>query len=137
MKTKLLIVLILLASCAPQKRFNRLVTKYPHLLTTDTVTITDTIRVYVPEVSIDTIIEEHQLFDTVYLEKEQLKVKVWMTKDRKVYIQGKCDTVYIDKIITRKIPVKYYEKTPLYKKLIDIILVILVTLSIAYFIFRK
>ena len=72
----------------------------------------------VPEVHVDTFVKVKALLDTVYLEKEQLKVKVWMKGDN-VYIQGKCDTVYVDKIIERKIPVKYYEKTPWWKKLLN------------------
>jgi hypothetical protein len=88
------------------------------LLTVDSVTIHDTIRVVVPEVHVDTFVKVKALLDTVYLEKEQLKVKVWMKGDN-VYIQGKCDTVYVDKIIERKIPVKYYEKTPWWKRLLN------------------
>lgn len=126
----------LIIACTPQKRFNRLIKKHPYLLTTDTVVIHDTIRIVVPEVNVDTVVEENTLFDTVYLQKEQLKVKVWMTKDRKVYIQGKCDTVYIDKIIERRVPVKYYEKTPWYKTLLNNILGILLILLLIYITYR-
>jgi hypothetical protein len=91
-------------------RFSRLVTKHPELLTTDSVVVRDTIRVVVPEVKVDTVVKVNDLFDTVFIEKEQLKVKVWMKGDQ-VFIEGKCDTVYVDKIIERKIPVRYYEKT--------------------------
>lgn len=72
--------------------------------------VRDTIRVVVPEVKVDTVVKVNDLFDTVFIEKEQLKVKVWMKGDQ-VFIEGKCDTVYVDKIIERKIPVRYYEKT--------------------------
>jgi hypothetical protein len=129
-------ILFLLLSCTPQKRFNRLITKHPYLLTIDTVVIHDTIHIVVPEVDVDTVVEEKTLFDTVYLQKEQLKVKVWMTKDRKVYIQGKCDTVYIDKIIERRVPVKYYEKTPWYKTLLNNVLGILLILLLIYITYR-
>lgn len=97
-------------ACSPQKRFTRLVTKHPELLTTDSVVVRDTIRVVVPEVKVDTVVKVNDLLDTVFIEKEQLKVKVWMKGDQ-VFIEGKCDTVYVDKIIERKIPVRYYEKT--------------------------
>ena len=129
-------ILFLLLSCTPQKRFNRLITKHPYLLTTDTVVIHDTIRIVVPEVDVDTVVEEKTLFDTVYLQKDQLKVKVWMTKDRKVYIQGKCDTVYVTKIVDRKIPVKYYDKTPWYKKLLNNVIGILLILLLIYIVYR-
>lgn len=97
-------------ACSPQTRFTRLVTKHPELLTTDSVTIHDTVRVIVPEVKVDTVVKVNKLLDTVFIEKDQLKVKVWMKGDD-VFIEGKCDTVYVDKIIERKIPIKYYEKS--------------------------
>jgi hypothetical protein len=105
----LLPFLILLASCSPQKRFAHLIEKYPYLLTTDSVTVHDTIRVVVPEVKVDTVVKVSSLLDTIYLQKDQLTVKVWMKGDD-VFIEGKCDTVYIDKIIERRIPVRYYQK---------------------------
>jgi hypothetical protein len=94
-----------------------LVKNHPWLLTTDTLiikdTIRDTIRITIPEVRVDTVVKVDQLFDTVTITKDRLKVKVWRVND-KVYINGKCDTVFIEKpyekIIERKIPVKYYEK---------------------------
>jgi hypothetical protein len=98
-----------ITSCSPVKRFNRLIERNPELITSDTVTLVDTIRVIVPEVKVDTVVSVQSLLDTIYLEQEQLKVKVWMRGDQ-VFIQGKCDTVYVDKIIERKIPVKYYKK---------------------------
>jgi hypothetical protein len=98
-----------ITSCSPVKRFNRLIERNPELITSDTVTLLDTIRVIVPEVKVDTVVSVQSLLDTIYLEQEQLKVKVWMRGDQ-VFIQGKCDTVYVDKIIERKIPVKYYKK---------------------------
>jgi hypothetical protein len=129
-------IIFLLLACSPQRRFNHLITKYPYLLTADTITVHDTIRIVVPEVDVDTIVQEKALFDTVYLEKEQLKVKVWMTKDRKVYIQGKCDTVYVTKIVERKVPIKIYEKTPWYKKLLNNVIGILLILLLLYIAYR-
>jgi hypothetical protein len=129
-------ILFLLLACSPQRRFNHLITKYPYLLTADTITVHDTVRIIVPEVDVDTIVQEKALFDTVYLHKDQLKVKVWMTKDRKVYIQGKCDTVYVDKIIERRIPIKIYEKTPWYKTLLNNVLGILLILLLIYIAYR-
>lgn len=112
-------VISLLMSCTPQRRFTRLIEKHPHLLTTDTLYVHDTVEVIVPEVSVDTIVEMHELHDTVFLEKEQLKVKVYIDREKKVYIEGRCDTVTVKKVIEKKIPVKYYEKTPLWKKVMN------------------
>lgn len=129
-------LLVFLCSCSAQRRFERLIKNHPELLTTDSITVHDTIRVIVPEVKVDTVVDVQKLLDTVYLEQEQLKVKVWMDRYNKVYIQGQCDTVYIDKVITRKIPVKYYEKTPTWKKLFNKILITLFLLLILYAVYR-
>ena len=131
----LVIMLLLLTACSPTKRFNRLIEKHPELITTDSITIHDTVRVVVPEVKVDTVVKVNDLLDTIYIEKEQLKVKVWMKGDD-VFIEGKCDTVYIDKIIERRIPVRYYEKTPEWKMLVNKLLAILVIFAIVYFVYR-
>ena len=135
MKTAIIILSILLISCNPKDRFTRLITKHPELLTVDSVTIHDTVRVVVPEVKVDTVVKVNDLLDTIYIEKEQLKVKVWMKGDD-VFIEGKCDTVYIDKIIERRIPVRYYEKTPQWKMLLNNFLPILIIFAIVYFVYR-
>ena len=137
----LLILSLIIISCSPQRRFDRLIKKNPWLLTKDTLfikdTIRDTIRINIPEVRVDTVVEYIDLFDTIYLEKEQLKVKVWMDRYNKVYIQGKCDTVYIikpyEKIVERKIPIRYYEKTPWYKTLLNNVIGIFLSLLLVYF----
>lgn len=136
-------LLLLVISCTPQRRFNRLVKKYPYLLTADTLvvkdTVRDTIRITVPEVSVDTIVNAKDLYDTVTIEKDRVKIKVWRVKDR-VYINGKCDTIYIEKpierIVYRKIPIKYYEKNPLYKILLNSIMGILLILLVLYITYR-
>lgn len=137
----LLILSLIIISCSPQRRFDRLIKKNPWLLTKDTLfikdTIRDTIRINIPEVRVDTVVEYIDLFDTIYIEKEQLKVKVWMDRYNKVYIQGKCDTVYIikpyEKIVERKIPIRYYEKTSWYKILLNNIIGIFLSLLLVYF----
>jgi hypothetical protein len=130
-----ILIALLIASCSPKARFTRLIEKHPELITTDSITIHDTVRVVVPEVKVDTVVKVNDLLDTIYIEKEQLKVKVWMKGDD-VFIEGKCDTVYIDKIIERRIPVRYYEKTPAWKRLLNNLLPILVIFAIVYFVYR-
>jgi len=137
MRTLLLAtILILFASCSPRARFTHLVEKFPHLLTTDTITQIDTVKVEVPRVEIDTVVEFSELHDTVFLEKEQLKVKVYIDREKKVYIEGRCDTLTIEKIIERKIPIKYYERNPWYNRLLSIVLFILLTLLVVYITYR-
>jgi hypothetical protein len=133
---KYLIPLVfLIVACSPKDRFTRLIEKHPELLTVDSVTIHDTIRVVVPEVKVDTVVKVNDLLDTVFIEKDQLKVKVWMKGDQ-VFIEGKCDTVYVDKIIERKIPIKYYEKTTEWKRLLNNTLPFLIIFAIVYFVYR-
>lgn len=132
----LAVALLLLAySCAPIKRHARLVEKYPFVHTTDTILLVDTFKVIVPEVKLDTVFLLEQLRDTVTIEKDQLKIKVFTVKD-KIYISGKCDTVTIEKIITRKIPVKYYVE----KKKIEVLpwlIVAGIILFTLYSLFRR
>ena len=121
----LLPLLIVITACSPTKRFTRLITKYPYLITTDTVVIKDTITLYVPEVKTDTVVTIQQLTDTITLTKDRVTVKAWyVPKEKKVYIQGKCDPIYVTKIVERKVPVKYYEKYPWWKKLANNLLAI-------------
>lgn len=131
--------MLLLWACSPQKRFTRLVTKHPELLTTDTLIVKDTIRVIVPEVKVDTVVKVNDLLDTIFIEKEQLKVKVWMKGDD-VFIEGKCDTVYVDKIVERRIPVKYYkESTSVFEKIKGTVIGVSITvflLLLVYFIYK-
>jgi hypothetical protein len=132
-----LLIILLLASCSPIKRFTRLIEKYPYLITTDTVLIKDTITLYVPEVTTDTVVTIQQLIDTVTLTKDRVTVKTWyVPKEKKVYIQGKCDPIYITKIVERKVPVKYYEKYPWWKKLLNNLLAIFIIFALLYALHR-
>lgn len=108
----LLILILLITSCSPIKRHARLVKKYPFVHKTDTVILKDTIRLNYPVVEKDTIIKLDSflvnLKDTITITKDNLIVKLTQIHDS-IYIDAKCDTIFIDKIIERKIPVKYFE----------------------------
>jgi hypothetical protein len=133
----LLPLLIVITACSPTKRFTRLITKYPYLITTDTVVIKDTITLYVPEVKTDTVVTIQQLTDTITLTKDRVTVKAWyVPKEKKVYIQGKCDPIYVTKIVERKVPVKYYEKYPWWKKLANNLLAIFIIFALLYALHR-
>ena len=142
MKSLLYISLILLVvSCSPKMRFTRLVEKFPHLLTSDTITVHDTVRVEVPKVVHDTIINEHFFHeitrDTLVLQKERLTVKIFHdTIKKNVFIKGECDTVTVEKIVERKIPIKYYEKTPTWRKILNQVLLWSLILILLYGIYR-
>ena len=132
-----IILLIVLSSCSPFKRFTRLIEKYPYLLTQDTLIIHDTINLYIPEVHTDTVVTLRELVDTITLTKDRVTVKTWyVPKEKKVYVQGKCDPIYVTKIVERKVPVKYYEKYPWWKKLLNNALGFLIIFVLVYVIYK-
>lgn len=106
---KYLFLILILISCSPMKRHSRIVRKYPFVHTTDSVKLIDTIFIETDAVYYDTVVQDNLLFDTIILEKENLKVEVFRIKDS-VYINGKCDTIFVDKIVERNIPVRYYKE---------------------------
>lgn len=119
--------------CSPIRRHQKLVEKYPFVHTQDTVTVRDTIRLTVPEVRLDTVVHFDQLWDTVYLEKERLKIRMYRVLDS-IYVQGECDTIKIEKVIERKIPIRYYKTESSWLKYAILASILLFTL---YAIFRK
>ena len=97
----LLLLIILLSSCSPQRRLNRLLALHPELKTPDTLVLRDTIPI--PQIQTDTILRISTLHDTVTLHKDHLQVKIHRLRDT-IYIQSKTlpDTIFIN----RRIPVQ-------------------------------
>ena len=95
-----LLLLLLLSSCSPQYRLNRLLALHPELKTPDTIFIKDS--VIVPQVQVDTLFDFKTIRDTVIIQKDRLQIKLRKIHDT-LFLTGKCkgDTVYIN----RKIPV--------------------------------
>ena len=136
-----LLLLLTLISCSPKARFTRLVEKHPYLLTIDSVEVVDTVRLTVEKVEHDTVFSQHFWTeirkDTLVIEKERLRIEIYHdTIHDSVYISGKCDTITVEKIIERKIPVKYYEKTPKWKQLINKGIYLSLILLILYGMYR-
>ena len=136
-----LLLLLTITSCSPKMRFTKLIEKYPYLLTSDTIIIHDTVKVEVPRVVYDTIINEHFFTeitrDTLILQKERLTIKIFHdTISKNIYINGECDTITIEKVIIRKIPIKYYEKTPTWRKILNKVLLWGLVLILLYGIYR-
>lgn len=135
----ILIIILGLTSCSPVKRHARLIKRYPYLIKTDTIVKNDTIRLTIPEVRKDTVLQLDSflvnLKDTIVIEKENLIVKITQIHDS-IYVDAKCDTVFVDKIVVQKIPVKYYEtvkdfdfrKNGMYALYIFLILLLLIIL---------
>lgn len=109
MKNLIIITLsiLLLASCSPQRRLHRLVSKHPELSRTDTINIQDT--VIVPGVKVDTIFHSSLLKDTITITKEKLKIRLIEVNDT-IYLDAKVepDTVILTKeiLVDRIIHVK-------------------------------
>ena len=97
----LLLLLLLLSSCSPQYRLNRLIALHPELKTPDTIFIRDSL--IVPQVQVDTMFDFKTIRDTVVIQKDRLQIKLSKIHDT-LFLTGKCkgDTVYIN----RKIPVE-------------------------------
>jgi hypothetical protein len=138
MKNWLFILLasLTLLSCDPVKRHARLVKKFPHVHTPDTIVKRDTIRIEVPKVSVDTVFHESLLRDTVRIEDERLKVEIYTIHDS-IYVNAECDTVTVEKIIERKIPSRYYDKTTFDWKSFLPVLIFIIIFIIVYRIVKK
>ncbi len=107
---KYFLLILILISCSPIKRHSRLVKKFPYVHTVDSIKLIDTIRLTTNKVVSDTVIHERMLFDTIILNKDNLTVRVLKIRDS-IYINAQCDTIFIDKVIIRNIPIKYYKET--------------------------
>ena len=104
-----LIVLVVVTSCSPQRRFTRLITKHPELIQTDTIIRIDTVKVVVPKVEKDTAFLEKYLSDTVVIEKDRLKIKLWKVYDT-IKVNAECAADTIEVVRKVEIPVYYCEK---------------------------
>lgn len=99
------LLLVLLGSCSPIYRHDRLVRKYPYVHTViDTVERVETLRVYVPGAAADTVFWDKVRKDTVTLYKDRLTVKYFRDGDT-VYLSGKCDPIVKRVPYTIKSPV--------------------------------
>ena len=113
MRILVIILMALFFSCSPQKRLNRLVKRNPELVRTDTIVLKDTIRDTISFttdlVHLDTIISIKEFYDTVTIIKDNLTIRYYYdTIEEKVYLEGQCDTIWIEvpyeKIVEYKVP---------------------------------
>lgn len=123
-----LVILLLLASCTPQKRLDRLIRRHPELVRVDSVKIIDT--VITQEVSVDTM-QVMNTYDTFIVNRDRLTVQVIRHQDS-IYVFGKCasDTV----VIERNVPVKVVEASTdegVLKWVVPVLLVIIMLMLFA------
>ena len=129
---KYLLIILIFISCSPIKRHSRLVKKFPYVHTVDSIKLIDTVRLNTNSVKIDTVTLLSLLKDTITLIEDNLSVEVYTVRDS-FYINAKCDTIYLEKIITRNIPIKYYKENEINYNWLFLIL----ALFLAYYIFLK
>jgi len=106
---KYLLIIFIFFSCSPIQRHARIVKKFPYVHTVDSIKLIDTVRLNTYKVISDTVVHEKYLTDTITLNKDNLTVRVLRFMDS-IYINGECDTIFIEKVIVRNIPVKYYKE---------------------------
>lgn len=104
-----IIILITLASCGPIKRHDRIVRKYPFVHTERIDTIRDTVKITIPKIEVDTQFHMKYLRDTVTIERNRLKIRMFTIHDS-IYVDGECDSVTVEKVVERIVPVTVYEE---------------------------
>lgn len=120
-------------SCAPMKRHDRIVKKYPFVHTIDSVIVSDTVKITIPEVHFDTIVQIDQLHDTVEFIKDHYHTKLWkIAGDDKIYVDGGCDPIIVEKVITKKVPVTVYksQKSDFLRNAFILFVIVFILLSI-------
>ena len=123
----LIILLIILSSCSPIKRHNRLVNKFPYVHTVDSVILIDTISVIIPSSSVDTTMLIKSIKDTITLDNDTVKVNVYI-EGESIYVKGECKTDTATVIVTQKVPIKYYKEVTKNNKWLWIVIIALVLL---------
>lgn len=98
---------IVVAGCSPIQRLERMQKRHPTLFNrqNDTIKYYDTLKVVVPGLYMDTVISVNQARkDTVYIYKNGIQTKVYISKDD-LYLESKTDTDTV--IVTRILKVPY------------------------------
>ena len=95
------ILLLLLVSCTPQKRLNRLITKHPNLIQLDTLIVRDTI--VVNSYNYDTVTTFKYSDTTIIVNTEKVLAKYYFdTLRQEIWHQIECkeDTIFYEKLVT-------------------------------------
>jgi len=105
-------LLCVLVSCSPQKKLNRLIRKHPELIKVDTIKVHDT--TITEHVRKDTMLSWATLYDTAYIFKDKLSIRVVRVNDS-IYIRGECASDTIVKTI--EVPYNYVQPIKKDKKI--------------------
>jgi len=112
MRIAIVLMCIICTSCSPQKKLNRLVKKHPELIKVDTIKVHDT--TITEHVRKDTMLSWATLYDTAYIFKDKLSIRVVRVNDS-IYIRGEClpDTI----VKTIEVPYNYVNVVKTDKKI--------------------
>jgi hypothetical protein len=126
------ILLLLLVSCTPQKRLNRLITKHPNLIQLDTLIVRDTI--VVNSYNYDTVTTFKYSDTTIIVNTEKVLAKYYFdTLRQEIWHQIECkeDTIFYEKLVpVEKVVYKELSFWEKYSLLIYIALALFVLLII-------
>ena len=130
MKHYLIILLCIFASCSPQKRINRLVQKYPHLIQNDTVKVIDTILIPTIQIDTTTIFIPHKTVEVINNEKVRLQYR-YDTITREIYHEVECkgDTLVREILV----PVEKYNITNDYSFVKWLVVLLIVVMGLIVF----
>lgn len=96
-KTLFILVVLLVAGCSPEKRLSRLIEKYPHLVSTDT--IFNEVSIVTEKTKIDTLFSiKTPPPDTLIIERNKTRLKLKIdTLYKTIYASAEClpDTITI------------------------------------------
>ena len=126
------ILILLLVSCSPQKRLNRLITKNPDLIQLDTLIVRDTI--VVNSYNYDTVTTFKYSDTTIIVNTEKVLAKYYFdTLRQEIWHQIECkeDTIFYEKLVpVEKVVYKELSFWEKYSLLIYIALALFVLLII-------
>lgn len=126
------ILILLLVSCSPQKRLNRLISKNPDLIQLDTLIVRDTI--VIESFNYDTVTTFKYSDTTIIVNTEKVLARYYYdTLRQEIWHEIECkeDTIFYEKLVTvEKVVYKELSFWEKYETLIYILLALFVLLVI-------
>ena len=98
---QIIILLLMITSCSPQRRLQRLVAHHPELRMADTLLVADTL--FTAAITADTAIPLTRLTDTVVIARDKLEIKLVKIRDT-IHVKGTCKADTIVRVI--RVPVE-------------------------------
>ncbi len=129
------ILILIIVSCSPQKRLNKLIAKHPNLIELDTLIVRDTI--VVESYNYDTITTFRYSDTTIIVNSQKVLARYYFdTLRQEIWHEIECkeDTIFYEKLVPyEKIVIK---ELTWWQKWRDVIIIIIILL-LGLFIFKK